>query len=143
MHIITDLLEKKHCLFRELKENMQEFRASLERGDEAGMERLNREREDLIRAIDGLDAQLTRAGFSGGFGMAGAGRVGGSIGNWIERIKEVWQEVFQLNLVCLEYAEIRCRDLKAEMATMGREVQTVRKYLTPSPRVPRFIDMVK
>ena len=48
-----------------------------------------------------------------------------------------------MNLECLRYAEVRCRDLKQEMATLGREVQGVKKYIPPQPYTPRLVDMVK
>lgn len=143
MYLITDLLEKKHRLFGRLKENMEAFQGALQRGEEAPIERLTREREEILKTIDALDGQLTRAGFPGSAGESAGGPGGGVITGWIGKIKEVWQDVFQLNLVCLEFAEVRCRDLKSQMAAMGREVQTVKKYLPPNPYTPRFIDMIK
>ena len=143
MLIITDLLEKKHRLYRRLKENMQSFKGALERGDEAHLTPLTREREEILQTIDALDRQMVRAGYPAGEAGRPQGPGNGPVSAWIARIKEIWQDVFHLNLECLRFAEVRCRDLKTEMATVGREVQNVKKYMAPSPYTPRFIDLVK
>jgi hypothetical protein len=72
-----------------------------------------------------------------------SGAPNGHLSSWMEKIKEIWEDVFHLNLECLQFAEVRCRDLKTEMAAMGREVQNVKKYIAPHSYGPRFIDMVK
>jgi hypothetical protein len=142
MLIITDLLEKKHRLYRRLKENMQVFKTALEGGEEVRIEPLTREREEILKTIDALDRQLSRAGYCLGVPGPAEGKSNGLISSWVGKIKEVWEDIFSLNLECLQFAEIRCRDLKSEMATMGREVQNVKKYIAPNPYSPRFIDFV-
>ncbi|MCU0578281.1 MAG: hypothetical protein MUF69_01915 [Desulfobacterota bacterium] len=143
MLIIADLLEKKHRLYRRLKENLQSFKGALERGDEAHWAPLTREREEILQTIDALDRQMVRAGYPAGAAKVHQGPENGPVSAGIARIKEIWQDVFHLNLECLRFAEVRCRDLKTEMATAGREVQNVKKYMAPSPYTPRFIDLVK
>jgi hypothetical protein len=138
MTLITELLEKKHRLYRRLKENMHSFKTALERGEEARIAELTREREEILKTVDFLDRQMVRAGYP-----AGDSRGNGIVSAWIGKIKEIWQDIFYLNLVCLQFAEVRCRDLKTEMATMGREVQNVKRYIAPRPPAPRFIDTVK
>ncbi|MBI5582866.1 MAG: hypothetical protein HY892_03490 [Deltaproteobacteria bacterium] len=143
MMVITDLLEKKHHGYRRLKENMQSFKGALERGEEVRIAALTREREEILQTIDTLDRRLARVGYPAMISAGAAGPRNGPVSAWIGRIKEIWQDIFHLNLECLQFAEVRCRDLKTEMATMGREVQNVKRYMAPRPNSPRFIDTVK
>jgi flagellar biosynthesis/type III secretory pathway chaperone len=143
MNLIIDLLEKKHRLYRRLKDNMETFKGSLHRGDEPRIEQLTREREEILRTVDALDQQLARAGYPSGAIPEPHGQGQNPVPAWIGKIKEIWQDIFHLNLECLQFAEVRCRDLQTEMAAMDREVQNVKKYLAPRPYTPRFIDMVK
>lgn len=143
MNVITDLLEKKHRFYRRLKENMESFKGALERGEEARIAELTREREEILKTVNALDQQLARAGYPCGAIREPSGQGQGPVSAWIGKIKAIWQDIFHLNLECLQFAEVRCRDLKTEMATMGREVQNVKRYMAPRPAAPRFFDMVK
>lgn len=143
MVVITELLENKHCLYRRLKGNMLSFKSALEQGEEVLIGELIREREEILITVDALDRQMVRAGYPDGEGRGAAGPKNGQMVAWIDKIKEIWQDIFHLNLECLQFAEVRCRDLQTEMAAMDREVQNVKKYLAPRPYTPRFIDMVK
>ena len=140
---MTDLLQKKHGLYRRLKANMEGFKIALEEGQDPQISQLTREREEILKTIDLVDVQLARAGYPGRQSVPGEKKGEPLLANWIGKIKETWQEIFALNLECLQYAEVRCRDLKQEMATLGREVQGVKKYIPPQSYSPRFVDMVK
>lgn len=141
--MMTDLLQQKHGLYRRLKANMEGFKKALKEGQDPQISQLTREREEILKAIDLVDVQLAREGYPcrQSFPEEKMGET--LLANWIGKIKETWQEIFDLNLECLQYAEVRCRDLKKEMATLGREVQGVKKYIPPQSYSPRFVDMVK
>lgn len=140
---MTDLLQKKHGLYRRLKANMEGFKKALEEGQNPQISQLTREREEILKTIDRLDVQLARAGYPTRQSFPVAKKGDGLISSWIEKLKDTWQEIFNLNLECLQYAEVRCRDLKQEMATLGREVQGVKKYIPRQSSTPRFVDMAK
>ncbi len=140
---MTDLLQKKHGLYRRLKTNMERFKKALEEGMGAHISQLTREREEILKTIDLVDIQLAREGYPGRRAVPLEKKGEPLLATWIGKIKETWQEIFDLNLECLQYAEVRCRDLKQEMATLGREVQGVKKYIPPQGYSPRFVDMVK
>ncbi len=140
---MTDLLQKKHGLYRRLKANMEGFKRALEEGQDPQISQLTREREEILKTIDLVDVQLARAGYPSRRTVAVEKKGEPLLASWIGKIKETWQEIFDLNLECLQYAEVRCRDLKQEMATLGREVQGVKKYIPPQAYSPRFVDMVK
>jgi hypothetical protein len=140
--IMTNLLQKKHGLYRRLKANMEGFKQALEEGQDPQISQLTREREEILKTIDLVDIQLAREGYPIRRSVPAEKKGEPLLASWIGKIKETWQEIFDLNLECLHYAEVRCRDLKSEMATMGREVQNVKKYMAPSPYTPRFIDFV-
>ena len=140
---MTDLLQKKHGLYRRLKTNMEGFKKALEEGQDPQISQLTREREEILKTIDLVDVQLARAGYPGRRSAPVENKGEPLLAGWIGKIKETWQEIFDLNLECLQYAEVRCRDLKQEMATLGREVQGVKKYIPPQPYTPRLVDMVK
>jgi flagellar biosynthesis/type III secretory pathway chaperone len=140
---MTDLLQQKHGLYRRLKANMEGFKKALEEGQNPQISQLTREREEILKTIDLVDVQLARAGYPSRQSVPVEKRGEPLFASWIGKIKETWQEIFDLNLECLQYAEVRCRDLKQEMATLGREVQGVKKYIPPQSYSPRFVDMVK
>jgi flagellar biosynthesis/type III secretory pathway chaperone len=139
----TDLLQKKHGLYRRLKANMEGFKKALEVGQDPQISQLTREREEILKTIDLVDVQLAREGYPSRQSAPTEKKGEPLLASWIGKIKETWQEIFDLNLECLRYAEVRCRDLKQEMATLGREVQGVKKYIPPQSYSPRFVDMVK
>jgi hypothetical protein len=141
--MMTDLLKKKHGLYRRLKANMEGFKRALEEGQDPQISQLTREREEILKTIDLVDVQLARAGYPDRQHVPLEKKGEAMMANWIGKIRETWQEIFALNLECLQYAEVRCRDLKQEMATLGREVQGVKKYIPPQSHTPRFVDMVK
>ena len=140
---MTDLLQQKHGLYRRLKANMEGFKKALEEGQDPQISQLTREREEILKTIDLVDIQLAREGYPSRQSVPVERRGEPLFASWIGKIKETWQEIFDLNLECLQYAEVRCRDLKQEMVTLGREVQVVRKYIPPQSYTPRFVDMVK
>ena len=140
---MTDLLQKKHGLYRRLKTNMEGFKKALEEGQDPQISQLTWEREEILKTIDLVDVQLARAGYPGRQSAPEEKKGEPMMANWIGKIRETWREIFALNLECLQYAEVRCRDLKQEMATLGREVQGVRKYIPLQSHTPRFVDMVK
>jgi len=140
---MTDLLQKKHGLYRRLKANMEGFKKALEEGQDPQISQLTREREEILKTIDLVDIQLAREGYPSRQPVPAEKKGDTLLASWIGKIKETWQEIFDLNLECLQYAEVRCRDLKQEMATLGREVQGVKKYIPPQSYTPRFVDMVK
>ena len=141
--MMTDLLQKKHGLYRRLKANMEGFKKALEEGQDPQISELTREREEILKTIDLVDIQLAREGYPSRQPVPAEKKGDTLLASWIGKIKETWQEIFDLNLECLQYAEVRCRDLKQEMATLGREVQGVKKYIPPQSYTPRFVDMVK
>jgi flagellar biosynthesis/type III secretory pathway chaperone len=143
VYLMTDLLQKKHGLYRRLKANMEGFKRALEEGQDPQINQLTREREEILKTIDLVDIQLAREGYPNRRSIPGDKKGEPMLSNWIGKIKETWQEIFDLNLECLQYAEVRCRDLKQEMATLGREVQGVKRYIPPQSYSPRFVDMVK
>ncbi len=140
---MTDLLQKKHGLYRRLKANMEGFKRALEEGQDFQISQLTREREEILKTIDLVDIQLAREGYPGRQSVPEEQKGDTLLASWIGKIKETWQEIFDLNLECLQFAEVRCRDLKQEMATLGREVQGVKGYIPPQSYSPRFVDMVK
>jgi len=140
---MTDLLQKKHGLYRRLKANMEGFKKALEEGQDPQISQLTREREEILKTIDLVDIQLAREGYPSRQPVPAEKKGDTLLASWIGKIKETWQEIFDLNLECLQYAEVRCRDLKQEMATLGREVQGVKRYIPPQSYTPRFVDMVK
>jgi len=140
---MTDLLQQKHGLYRRLKANMEGFKKALEEGQDPQISQLTREREEILKTIDLVDIQLAREGYPSRQPVPAEKKGDTLLASWIGKIKETWQEIFDLNLECLQYAEVRCRDLKQEMATLGREVQGVKKYIPPQSYTPRFVDMVK
>jgi flagellar biosynthesis/type III secretory pathway chaperone len=142
MQLMTDLLQKKHGLYRRLKANMEGFRQALEKGQDP-QSQLTREREEILKTIDQVDVQLARGGYPNLESIPREKKGESLKAGLLGKIRETWQEIFDLNLECLQYAEVRCRDLKQEMAVLGREVQGVKRYV-PSPAYsPRFVDMVK
>jgi hypothetical protein len=143
VYLMTDLLQKKHGLYRRLKTNMEGFKKALEEGQDPQIRQLTREREEILKTIDLVDVQLARAGYPSRRSVPVEKKGEPLLASWIGKIKETWQEIFDLNLECLQYAEVRCQDLKQEMATLGREVQGVKKYIPPQSYTPRFVDMVK
>ena len=60
---MTDLLQKKHGLYRRLKANMEGFKKALEEGQDLQISQLTREREEILKTIDLVDVQLARAGY--------------------------------------------------------------------------------
>ena len=60
---MTDLLQKKHGLYRRLKTNMEGFKKALEEGQDPQISQLTREREEILKTIDLVDVQLARAGY--------------------------------------------------------------------------------
>jgi len=143
VYLITDLLQKKHSLYRQLKANLEGFKKALEEALNPQIVELTREREEILKAIDLLDVHLVRAGYPTRQSVPAEKKGNSLMATWIGKIKETWQEIFDLNMECLRFAEVRCRDLKQEMATLGREVQGVKKYIPPRPYAPRFVDMVE
>jgi len=141
--LMTELLQKKHGLYRRLKTNMEGFKKALEEGHDPQISQLTREREEILKTIDLVDVQLARAGYPNRQSVPGEKKGDSLMANWIGKLKETWQDIFDLNLECLQYAEVRCRDLKQEMATLGREVQGVKKYIPPQSYTPRFVDLMK
>ena len=141
--MMTDLLKKKHDLYRRLKANMEGFKQALEEGQDPQISQLTRERQEILKWIDLVDVQLARAGYPNRQPFPGEKKGDSIMAGWLGKIKETWQEIFELNLECLQYAEVRCRDLKQEMAVLGREVHGVKKYIPPRQYNPRFVDLVK
>lgn len=144
MSSVAELLQEKYSRYQELKKNMEVLKRTIQCGDDSQFVRLNEERETILKAVDLLDGELARLKFTPP-GIPEMDRPGPQpIKNWVRKLQEAWQEIFTLNRECLLKAESRCRDLKSEMATMGREVQTVIKYRAPQPGgPPRFIDLVQ
>jgi hypothetical protein len=143
VYLITDLLQKKHGLYRRLKANMEGFRKALEEGQDPQISQLTREREEILETIGLVDVQLARASYPSRQSCPMEKKGEPLLANWIGRIRETWQEIFALNLECLQYAEVRCRDLKQEMVTLGREVQGAKKYIPPQSHTPRWVDLMK
>jgi len=139
----TDLLQKKHGLYRRLKTNMEGFKKALEEGQDLQINQLTREREEILKTIDLVDLLLARAGYPSRRSIPVEKTGDTLLASWIGKIKETWQEIFDLNLECLQYAEVRCQDLKQEMAALGREVQGVKKYIPPRSYTPRFVHLMK
>jgi flagellar biosynthesis/type III secretory pathway chaperone len=140
---MTDLLQQKHGLYRRLKTNMEGFKKALEEGQDPQISQLTREREEILKSIDLVDVHLSREGYPSRRSVPVEKKMDTLLASWVGKIKETWQEIFDLNLECLQYAEVRCRDLKQEMAALGREVQGVKKFIPPQAYSPRFVDMVK
>jgi flagellar biosynthesis/type III secretory pathway chaperone len=140
---MTDLLQKKHGLYRRLKANLEGFKKALEAGQDPQISQLTQEREEILKTIDLVDVQLARGGYPTRQSIPEEKKGEPFMAGLIGKLKETWQEIFDLNLECLQYAEVRCRDLKQEMAVLGREVQDVKKYIPPPSCSPRFVDMVK
>lgn len=143
MCVMTDLLQQKHGLYRRLKANLEGYRKALAKAPTPQIVELTQEREEILKAIDLLDVYLARVGYPSRRSLQPEKKGNALMANWLTKIKETWQEIFDLNMECLQFAEVRCRDLRHEMATLGREVQGVKKYIPPRPYAPRFVDMVE
>jgi flagellar biosynthesis/type III secretory pathway chaperone len=141
--LMNDLLQQKHSLYRRLKANLEGYKKALAKAPTPQIVELTQEREEILKAIDLLDVHLARAGYPGRPSVQPEKKGNTLMANWLNKIKETWQEIFNLNLECLQFAEVRCRDLRQEMATLGREVQGVKNYIPPRPYAPRFVDMVE
>lgn len=130
---VNRVLEKKLRTYADFLAATHQLREAFEAEDMGKVEQLTKQREDMIRFVNGLDHVMNQSHRDDSGGKKRAVIT--------DALNKVLQRIIEANKDCEAVATVKCDLAKGELTTVHRKEKVMSGYANKTRGIPKFLDV--